>query len=252
MKGRALRRALASSDALRVNADIPAITDTTELITPAVAQEMLRRNTNNRPINWVKVEEYAQVMRDGKWELHAQGLVLDVHDNILTGQKRLWAIIYADCNVYMRVSRGNPASAARLIDRGVPQSSRDLAARESGRKHSPTEASIARAYCACMGNVHPSVDVLAECLSVNATVVEEILAQTKGAKKTRATLMILGAICAVAATPAEAATLAEMTSLFSEQLEVALQPHTAAECWGKGASFGLAMKDAYRIVRRER
>ena len=63
MKGKALRRALMTSDAVRIDTNLPAITDRTELISPEDAEEMLKKNARNRPVNWNKVEEYAAIMR---------------------------------------------------------------------------------------------------------------------------------------------------------------------------------------------
>lgn len=249
MKGRALRRALQTTDSIRVNSDVPLITDTTELITPALAHEMLQRNKSNRPINWSKVEEYADAMKRGEWRLHGQGIILDVAGNILTGQKRLWAVIYSGCNVYMRVSRGNPPETAHLIDRGTPQTSRDLASRETRRKHSPTEVSVARAICALMGNTKPSTDVLAITLSANADLTALLLAETKGTKKTKSVLMVLGAVCVVASTADAVRSLAGRVDRLSETLDQCLAPQTASQCWNRGAAFGLAMDHAQRVVK---
>lgn len=246
---RAMRRALESQDVVRINAPVPLINDTTELITPEVAREMLKRNQKNRPINWKKVEEYAEIMKAGRWELHAQGIVLDVDGNILTGQKRLWAVIYADTNVYFRVSRGNPASAGKLLDRGTPQSARDLASRDTERKHSPTESSIARAIAVGSGQPKPSVDDLAAIMTKNAGLVAQLLKETHGTKKNRGVLMILAAI--VVAEPKHiewALSRARQIGPLVERLDKALAPETAERCWGKGAAFGLAMAHAVRIV----
>src|SRR5678815_3587241 len=104
MKGnKAMRRALQTSDAIRVNSDVPLIVDTTELITPEVAQEMLNHNKGNRPVNWNQVEQYAAMMKAGEFKLTAQGIVLDKTGNLLTGQTRLWAVVLSNCSVYMRV-----------------------------------------------------------------------------------------------------------------------------------------------------
>jgi hypothetical protein len=247
MKGKALRRAL-QVDALRVNAEhVPLIVTTTELITPDVAKDMLKRNTKNRPVNWRKVEEYAAIMRAGRWRLHDQGIMLDVEGNVLTGQKRLWAIIQADVNIYMRVSRGNPADTAHIIDRGVPQSARDLAARETGRVHSPTEASLARAILALDGNLKPSGDELAAVLHDRSTQLAQALAQTRGTKKTRELLMIL-AVLLVEQGEAFATSITQVPILV-DRLRAALLPRTAAECWGRGAAFSLALEQARRLVR---
>jgi hypothetical protein len=246
MKGKALRRALASTDALRVNANVPLIITTTELITPDSAKTMLQRNTKNRPINWRKVEEYAETMRAGRWRLHDQGVMLDTAENVLTGQKRLWAVIKAGVNIYMRVSRGNPPDAATVIDRGVPQSARDLAARETGRLHSPTEASLARAMLVLRGDLRPSPDALATVLLEFATPLAVVLAATRGSRKSRELLMIVAAL--LMHHRDEIGQRMASVPILVDQLQAALLPRTASECWGRGAAFSLAMEQARRLV----
>lgn len=272
MKGRALRRALATNDAHRVSGDIPPIRDTTELVTPDDAYKLLERNRNNRPINWRKVEEYAAIMARGDWQLHAQGVILDTDDNILTGQKRLWAIIYSGASVWMRISRGSPPATSRLIDRHEPQSARDLATRGSGRKHRPTESSIARGVLALGGVLRPSTDQLAACIQGNSGTVEALLAATSGTKKTRAVIMVIAASVAACRQPrivphapadvqAHAGTaaddrersrvecVAKDIAQLAERLETRLLPQTAESCWGRGAAFSMAMAGALALVR---
>ncbi len=251
MKGRALRRALATADVTRVNANVPLLTDTTELITPALAQEMLHRNHHNRPINWRKVEEYSDAMSRGAWKLHSQGIVLDTDNNILTGQKRLWAVVYSGTSVYMRVSRGNPKDIARLLDRGTPQTARDLASRDTERKHSPIEASIARALCVLNNNRKPSVDQLADTIANYSQAIQAVMMATSGTRKTRAVLMLMAAIVATCDDLALATRIAGHISAMSDELHISLAPHTPDECWGRGAAFGLALESARRIVLKE-
>ena len=250
MKGRALRRALATTDAGRVGGPtgLPLIVDTTELVTPELAYELLLKNAHNRPINWAKVEEYAAIMARGGWELHAQGIVLDVDSNILTGQKRLWAVIYSGASVYMRISRGNPPSAARVLDRGTPQSARDLAARETGRKHSPIEQNLARALLGLKGDLRPSTDALAETLTRYSAPIAALIRKTTGTKKTRAVLMVMAAIIASVASDDELARLAHFTEALANSLTDHLAPQTPEACWARGTAFGLALEDARRIV----
>lgn len=252
MKGRALRRALETSDAHRVGGPglpIPLITDTTEAITPEVAYEMLLKNTKNRPINWRKVDEYAELMRDGKWQLTAQGIILDGHGNILTGQKRLWAVIHANVTVYMRVSRGTPPSAANVIDRGDPQSARDLAARSTGRRHSPVEASLARAILAHRGVLRPGPDAIAAVISETAEAAARVVSLTRSVKKTRPVLMILAAI--LVDPPADMTAVCAATEEMARSLESVLLPQTPDRCWGHGAAFTLAMSHAKKITDKE-
>lgn len=248
MKGKALRRALETQDILRVTEPVPLIEDTTELITPDLAYAMLERNTHNRPINWQRVEEYADTMRRGEWEMHSQGIILDGQGNVLTGQKRLWAVIYSGKSIFMRVSRGNPASVAKLLDRGTPQSARDLAARDTGRKHSPVEASLARGILALSGQARPSADLIAQTITQYANGFAHLLRLTKGMKKTRPVLMLLAAIASESDTDIQRDRFTVSIDAMVRQLMDALAPETPATCWGRGAAFMLAMQHAKRIV----
>ncbi len=246
MNGRSLRRALVA-DPLMVNAPITQIISTTELVTPELAKEWLRFNTRNRPVNWNKVSEYAAAMVAGKWRLHDQGIMFDTTGKLITGQTRLWAVVTSGMNIYLRVSRGNPPEAATLVDRGVPQSARDLAARQSGRAHSPSEAAIARAVSALLGVLRPSKDELADTLSAYAKPVSEVLAQAKGQKKTRGLLMVMAAL--VVDDERAASSRMSLAPIWVDRLTAALKPRSPEECWGRGAAFSLAMEAARRVVR---
>jgi hypothetical protein len=246
---KAMKRAMTTSDALRINADVPLITDTTELITPEDAQEMLNRNQHNRPVNWNKVEEFAEIMRRGEWQFHPQGIILDPTGNIITGQTRLWAVVYAECSVYMRVSRGCPAEHASVIDRGRPQSARDLSTRKTERKHSPVEASMARCVAVLRGNNKPDTDCIAAVLVEKDAVLRRILKETAGGKKDKAMLMILGAIAETVTSEEEAAHRVMNARLLADKLESELLPYSAASCWGRGVSFGMALRKALVMVR---
>lgn len=248
LKGKALQRAMSCSDSIRLTGNVPLIIDKTESITPLIAHEMLQHNKNNRPINWKKVEEYADMMRKGEWKLHSQGIILDEKGNILTGQKRLWAIIYSDVAVNMRVSRGCPSDTARMIDRGDPQSSRDLAARETTRKHSPYEVNLARAMLVLRDNTKPSKDQIADIMIQKAEIFKTVLSETKGTKKTRSILMILAVICFMSRDIAEAKALSLQAENFATKLDNLLSPSSADQCWGKGVAFTLAMKQAQMSV----
>lgn len=251
MKGKALRRALQTNDIIRIGGEVPLLTDETELITPNRAYELLEANKKNRPINWRRVEQYAAIMKQGEWKVHGQGLMLDTKGNILTGQHRLWAVIYAEVSVPMRISRGNPEDVATVIDRGIPQSARDLAGRQTGRKHSPIEASLARAILAADGCLRPSTDLLSSTIVTHQQVIRAVLAATQGTKKTRAAIMILGAVCLLLrATDTDAAvTRAVRVDELCTKLEERLAPQTPKHCWGRGAAFGLAMQHAVQCIK---
>ncbi len=247
---KALRRALDTKDAYRIGGQrpIPLIQDKTELITPEIAQQMLESNKKNRPINWKRVEQYAVIMRAEEWELNPQGIVFDKNGDLQTGQQRLWAVIYSKKSIYMRVSRGSPSTIGKVLDRGMPQSARDLATRDTGRKHSPVEASIARAILVLKGTLKPSTDMLAEQIRGDDHLVARILKETSGTKKTKPIMMILAAICADISEIKRACDLAKRVEELGSKLEKDLEPESAERCWGRGAAFTLAMERAKKIV----
>lgn len=249
---KAMRRAVECKDAVRVGTDLPLITDKTVLMTKEEADRYLEHNHRNRPVNWRSVEEYGKKMLAGKWALHSQGVILDQQGNILTGQNRLWAVKWAltrnpNCPpIYMRVSSGNPSSVADLLDRGRPQSSRDLATRKTEKKHSPTEALIARGILVLKGVMRPSIDQVGEEIANNSELAEMVLEKTARMGKTKAIIMILSAICANGA-PAKQ-NLIMKTAKFAQELTDALKPVTPEKCWGKGTAFAMAMQTAKKII----
>lgn len=248
LKGKALRRVMEAKDLIRINGDVPLIVDTTELITPDMASEMLKHNTNNRPINWRKVEEYANIMISGAWKLHSQGIVFDEKGVLLTGQKRLWAVVYSGVSVYMRVSRGCPADTVRIMDRGEPQSARDIASRETERKHSPVEASIVRGIAILHGITAPSKDILADLIITNKDRLKIILNETKGTKKTKLLLMAMAAICEQSKSDNDVKNNIKSVEEIATDLERKLFPSDANRCWGRGVGFVLAMELARKCV----
>jgi len=248
LKGKALKRAMATKDAVRLIGDVSLIHDTTELITPETAQSLLKKNTNNRPINWNKVKEFSDAMKSGKWKFHAQGIILDNKGNILTGQKRLWAIIHSGIPQYMRVSRGSHPDTAPYIDRGAPQSARDLASRHTRRKHSPTESNIVRAILALRAITRPSADQIAEMLVEKETILNLVIESTARMKKTKAGCMILAVVCDRYQEDPDRIKLCGELERLADELELRLHPVPIKNCWNKGAAFGLAMDRAVDVV----
>jgi hypothetical protein len=248
---RALRRALETKDIDRITEELPLLTDETIGFTGEMAMEWLQqRNHHNRPLNWKSVYEYRDAIRSGKFKLIPQGVILDKDGNILNGQNRLMAVSLAGSAkpVYLRVTRGCPREFAELIDRGRPQSARDLASRKTDKKHSPTEASIARAVCALNGELSPSADTIAAAIVANAERFQAILTRTSGTKKTKAVLMILAAICVEARSTEQISEMAPHTQKLADKLETLLLPETAQRCWGKGAAFSLALQQARMLA----
>lgn len=79
---------------------------TTELITPELALEMLKRNTANRNPSKKAVEFYADQMQKGEWKTTSQGIAISTDDRIIDGQHRLMAIVKTKIPQTMVVTRG--------------------------------------------------------------------------------------------------------------------------------------------------
>ena len=137
MKGnKAMKRAMETKDAIRLSGKIPLIVDSTEEISPEIAQEILKKNKANRPINWHKVEEYADLMARGQWKLHSQGIIIDDKGNLLTGQKRLWAIVYSGVTIPMR-SAEDVRQTRRILSIGEIRRPRGIWRPEKPKRNIP-------------------------------------------------------------------------------------------------------------------
>lgn len=75
-------------------------------ISPALAEEWLKKNTFNRRISPQSVSKYASDMVSGKWTLNHQGIAFDDKGVLVDGQHRLHAIISAGVSVDIMVTWG--------------------------------------------------------------------------------------------------------------------------------------------------
>ena len=78
-----------------------------EKITPEMAQEYLKYNTENyRSINNGRVISYSNDMKSGKWQMNGEAIKFSEDGKLLDGQHRLQAIVRAGIPVEMLVIRG--------------------------------------------------------------------------------------------------------------------------------------------------
>lgn len=249
-KKRAIERAAETKDADRLCSDkLPLFTDTTEYVTPEIAEIWLKENRNNRTINWNQVEKIKQQMIDGEWKLHAQGIIFDNAGNLLTGQKRLWAVVLAGIPQYFRVSRGSPPDTADLIDRGISQTSRDLASRTTHRKHSPTEEGLAKEVLALHKVGKPTVDEIANIMKSYADEFQVALKATRGTKKTKGVLMIIAAICYGNEDDEIGVDSFVMVPELAVALEKEAHPILLKDCWRRPAAHFMVMEKAMKLLK---
>lgn len=85
------------------------ITSKVEHITPEMAVEYLKKNTQNyrgQAMSRAKVRQYAEEIKAGRWELNGEGIMFDENGLLKNGQHRLAAIALAGVPVDVLVIRG--------------------------------------------------------------------------------------------------------------------------------------------------
>lgn len=80
-----------------------------ERITPEMAMEILEKhNPRNRNVVESSVQAYANDMKNKRWTVTHQGLAFNENGDLLDGQHRLWAVVFANMPVDFMVTRGLP------------------------------------------------------------------------------------------------------------------------------------------------
>lgn len=114
-------------------------------ITPAMAQEFLLKNNNNRPLKKERVDEYVSQMRKGFWAVQNDDICFDWDGNLLNGQHRLNAVVIYGKPVEMGVKFGLHPNAFAIIDSGKIRTSGEALSCD-GMSNSNAKASIVRFY----------------------------------------------------------------------------------------------------------
>lgn len=96
------------------------------LVTPAMAEAWLLKNTNNRALNERLVNEYVYQMRKNKWRLTTDAIGFDETGRLINGQHRLTAIARTGKSVELMVATGLKPEAFNVIDVGRMRTAGDL------------------------------------------------------------------------------------------------------------------------------
>lgn len=97
----------------------------TEVVTPEIAAEMLRHNTNNRRLRQTLVKEYAEAMSKGEWLENGEAIIISKSGALLDGQHRLGAVISYGKPVNFLIVRGVEDNAVKTMDVGRKRSIAD-------------------------------------------------------------------------------------------------------------------------------
>lgn len=93
-------------------------------MTPEIAADLLRRNSNNRPIRDVITNNYLADMRAGKWKYAGDPIRFAEDGTLLDGQHRLTAMaaMPSGWSAPVLLIEGLPASAQLVMDQGRKRS----------------------------------------------------------------------------------------------------------------------------------
>ncbi|RPE39817.1 hypothetical protein EDD90_2835 [Streptomyces sp. Ag109_O5-1] len=125
---------------------VPAVTEVKAdflTITPAIAQEMLRRNTHNRPIRAARVNGWVRLMKAGLWHNNGEAIKVAVDGTILDGQHRLHAIVKSGATVVILVVSNLPMETQSTMDGGAKRNPGDVFALR-GEQNSTMLGSVTR------------------------------------------------------------------------------------------------------------
>ncbi len=104
-------------------------------MTPKLAEEILTKNTLNRPLRSGRVEKYAADMKAGNWTLNGETIKLTADGQLLDGQHRLYAVVFAETVVDMLLIEGLDASVMPTIDTGAPRGFADVLSIRGGKNN---------------------------------------------------------------------------------------------------------------------
>ena len=102
------------------------LTTKVETISPNTAIMYLKNEGKNRKLSEKKVQDYAKQMTDGDWVLNGEPIIFGKSGNLIDGQHRLRAVIYANATVQMLVVRGVNDEYFDSIDSGKSRSLQDV------------------------------------------------------------------------------------------------------------------------------
>ena len=114
------------------------------VVTPALAEQWLAKNTHNRNIRMPHVRGLAADMANGDWQWNGEAIKFAPDGTLIDGQHRLMAVTVADVPIKMLVIRGVEMEAQHTMDTGSKRTPGDML-KLRGEKHYNLLASGIRA-----------------------------------------------------------------------------------------------------------
>lgn len=85
-------------------------------ITPELANQLLKKNSKNRPLNISRSKRLAEAIKRGEWQMNADTIRISETGVLLDGQHRLQAIAFSGIPVQALLVKGLPDDVFKTID----------------------------------------------------------------------------------------------------------------------------------------
>ncbi len=83
----------------------------------------MQRNDRNRRFRGLTVAQYADDLRNGRWEVTLQGIAINTEGKLIDGQHRLSAVVKSGCTVPMMVTWD--VNESTHLDSGLKRNTKD-------------------------------------------------------------------------------------------------------------------------------
>lgn len=121
----------------------PSITAKVIDVTPSMASAMLERNDTNRPLLKTRLAKYVLDMRNGRWRLNGEPVIISGDFMLNDGQHRLHAVVETGLIVPMLVVFGVKRASRTTVDQGANRTAGDYLGMD-GVKNAKCAAGVAR------------------------------------------------------------------------------------------------------------
>lgn len=106
------------------------------MVSPAMAEDIMILNVNNRPVKNETVFDYAEQMEQDKWQYTPESLIgIDSNGHLINGQQRLLAQIKAGKTIMWDIATGYDPETFKVLDKGRNRTAGDTFALEGISDH---------------------------------------------------------------------------------------------------------------------
>lgn len=115
-------------------------------VTPKIAEDLLEKNTANRPVSRREVDRLRRVLESGAWRMNGETVKLSRSGRILDGQHRLMAIAESGVAADMIIITGLEDESFSTIDQGRKRSGGDVLFIRGVKRHAAVSVACATLY----------------------------------------------------------------------------------------------------------